>query len=46
MGFTNKYTTTTLIAADIGTAQLEKTKIVVSSDAYAIGEMIEQLMNT
>ena len=39
MDFTAKYTTNELILIDLK----EKDKIVVSNDAYAIGEMLKEL---
>ena len=41
MNFKNQYTTSELIAKD----DKEKSKIVLSNDAYAIGQLLETLCN-
>ncbi len=46
MGFKDKYTTASLITSDISPDKKEKDKIPLSNDAYAIGELLETLINT
>lgn len=43
--FTDKYTTNELIAADYSESKIEKEKTVLSNDAYAIGQLLECLIN-
>lgn len=42
MAFTDKYTTQQILDAD---PTISSNKIVISPDAYAIGEMLENLIN-
>ena len=45
MVFRDKYTTADLIASDDTPDKKEKTKIIISNDALAIGELLEVLIN-
>lgn len=45
MNFKDKYTTADLIAADLSPSKEEKDKTVLSNDAYAIGQLLETLIN-
>jgi hypothetical protein len=46
MSFKEKYTTADLITSDTSLEKKEKEKIVLSNDAYAIGQLLETLINT
>lgn len=46
MNFKDKYTTNDLISADLSISKVEKDKTVLSNDAYAIGQLLETLINT
>jgi len=52
MGFTDKYTTsekitaeTNVIILDKDLIPVEKDKVVVSNDAFALGDVIQELIN-
>lgn len=46
MKFKDKFTTKELIDADLSQSKIEKDKTVLSNDAYAIGQLLETLINT
>lgn len=46
MGFSDKHTTADKISKDSSQEKKEKDKIVISNDAFALGELLECLINT